>query len=91
MPCFSSFLAETRSSSSITAQLKDFAEGSFQLCRIDVTKNCNFVGVIASAPWQATFVTTALTFTDEALARAASAPGGAQTVTDTTTRPAKAP
>src|SRR5262245_51163389 len=43
VPCFSSFLAETRSSSSITAQLKDFAEGEFALCRIDVTKNCNFV------------------------------------------------
>ncbi|HET8550818.1 MAG TPA: hypothetical protein VFL57_22575, partial [Bryobacteraceae bacterium] len=27
VPCFSSFIAETRSSSSITAQLKDFAEG----------------------------------------------------------------
>jgi hypothetical protein len=141
VPCFSSFLAETRSSSSITAQLKDFAEGSFQLCRIDVTKNCNFVGVInggtalqytfsgtvtnngagtvydvevvdtpgnatgtqtpanpipvvpstlgpgASGTWSATFVTTALSFTDEALARAASAPGGAKTVTDTTTAP----
>ena len=46
VPCFSSFLAETRSSSSITAQLKDFAEGSFDLCKITVTKNCNFVGVI---------------------------------------------
>src|SRR5262245_5528995 len=138
VPCFSSFLAETRSSSSITAQLKDFAEGSFNLCKITVTKNCTFGGVInegttlqytfsgtvtnagagtvfdvqvvdtpgsavgtqtppnpipvaaslssgASAPWTATFVTTALMFTDEALARAASAPGGAQTVTDTTT------
>ena len=141
VPCFSSFLAETRSSSSITAQLKDFAEGEFALCRIDVTKNCNFVGVVnngtqlqytfsgtvtnngagtvydaevvdtpgnatgtqtppnpipvvpstlapgASGTWQATFVTTALSFTDEALARAASAPGGAKTVTDTTTAP----
>src|SRR6266508_6045922 len=46
VPCFSSFLAETRSSSSITATLKDFAEGSFALCGITVTKNCNFVGVI---------------------------------------------
>jgi hypothetical protein len=140
VPCFSSFLAETRSSSSITAVLKDFAEGSFDLCAIDVTKNCNFVDVInggtelqytfsgtvtnngagtvydvqvidtpgnttgtqtpanpitvaaslapgASAPWSATYVTTALTFTDQADARAASSPGGAQTVTDTTTAP----
>src|SRR6266496_4146598 len=140
VPCFSSFLAETRSSSSITATLKDFAEGSFALCGITVTKNCNFVGVVnggtalqytfsgtvtntgagtvydvevvdtpgnatgtqtppnpipvaasiapgASAPWSATFVTTSLGFTDQALARAASAPGGVQTVTDTTTAP----
>ena len=139
VPCFSSFLAETRSSSSITATLKDFAEGSFNLCKITVTKICDFVGVVnggtqlqytfhgtvtnngagtvydvqvvdtplnvtgtqtppnpisvaasiasgASANWgPVTFVTTALSFTDQAVARAASAPGGAQTVTDTTT------
>jgi uncharacterized repeat protein (TIGR01451 family) len=30
--CFSSFLAETRSSTSLTAQLKDFALGAFNLC-----------------------------------------------------------
>src|SRR6266496_1177682 len=139
VPCFSSFLAETRSSSSITATLKDFAEGSFNLCKITVTKICDFVGVVnggtqlqytfhgdvtnngagtvydvqvvdtplnvtgtqtpanpisvaasitsgASANWgPVTFTTTALTFTDQAVAMAASAPGGAQTVTDTTT------
>ena len=140
VPCFSSFLAETRSSSSITATLKDFAEGSFNLCKITVAKTCTFNGVVnngtalqytfngtvtnngagtvydvevvdtpsvsgtqspanpipvgsptpvpsiapgASAPWSATFVTTALTFTDAALARAASSPGGPKTVTDT--------
>ncbi len=139
VPCFSSFLAETRSSSSITATLKDFAEGSFNLCKISVTKICDFVGVVnggtqlqytfhgdvtnngagtvydvqvvdtplnvtgtqtpanpitvaasiasgASANWgPVTFVTDALTFTDQAVAQAASAPGGARTVTDTTT------
>jgi hypothetical protein len=140
VPCFSSFIAETRSSSSITAQLKDFAEGSFDLCKIAVTKTCTFNGVVnngtavqytfsgtvtndgsgtvhnvevvdtpgasgtqtpanpipvaasltagASAPWSATFVTNAsnaLGFTDEVLARAASSPGGVQTVTDTDT------
>lgn len=139
VPCFSSFLAETRSSSSITAQLKDFAEGAFNLCKITVTKICDFVGVVnggtqlqytfhgtvtnngagtvynvqvvdtplnvtgtqtppnpisvaasitsgASANWgPVTFTTTALTFTDQAVAMAAAAPGGAQTVTDTTT------
>lgn len=38
--CFSSFLAETRSSSSFTASLKDFVLDSFPLCSIDVTKDC---------------------------------------------------
>lgn len=37
--CFSSFLAETRSSgSSVQAQLKDFALGAFPVCGIKVTK-----------------------------------------------------
>src|SRR3990167_5088794 len=40
-PCFASFLAETRSSSSQTAQLKDFVLASFPVCGIEVTKLCN--------------------------------------------------
>ncbi|RMH82995.1 hypothetical protein EA796_17615 [Pseudomonas sp. AOB-7] len=40
VPCFSSFLAETRSSRSETAQLKDFVLGNFDVCAIEVTKNC---------------------------------------------------
>ncbi|WP_300652665.1 hypothetical protein [Pseudomonas sp.] len=40
VPCFSSFLAETRSSRSETAQLKDFVLGDFDLCSIAVTKAC---------------------------------------------------
>ncbi len=36
--CFSSFLSETRSSQSLTAQLKDFALGQFDLCRVAVDK-----------------------------------------------------
>ncbi|MBI2688994.1 MAG: hypothetical protein HYX27_22050 [Acidobacteria bacterium] len=40
-PCFSTFLAETRSSQSTTAQLKDFVLGSFQLCSVAVTKACS--------------------------------------------------
>ncbi|WP_172148360.1 MULTISPECIES: DUF7507 domain-containing protein [Pseudomonas] len=40
VPCFSSFLAETRSSRSETAQLKDFVLGDFDLCAIEVTKEC---------------------------------------------------
>jgi hypothetical protein len=138
VPCFSSFLAETRSSSSITATLKDFAEGSFDLCSIDVSKTCEFVGVVnggtelqyrfsgsvtnngagtvydvqvvdtasvsgtqnpanpitvaasiapgASANWgPVLFTTAALSFTNQALAQAASSPGGLRTVTDTVT------
>jgi len=38
--CFSSFLAETRSSTSQTATLKDFALGSFNTCDIDIAKTC---------------------------------------------------
>lgn len=38
--CFSSFMAETRSSHSETAELKDFALGDFDLCSIDVEKKC---------------------------------------------------
>ena len=40
VPCFSSFLAETRSSRSETAQLKDFVLGDFNLCALEVTKQC---------------------------------------------------
>lgn len=39
--CFTSFLAESRSSTSITAVLKDFAGGGFPVCGIDVTKVCS--------------------------------------------------
>lgn len=38
--CFSSFMAETRSSSSFTASLKDFVLGDFELCGIAITKDC---------------------------------------------------
>jgi len=40
VPCISSFLAETRSSRSETAQLKDFVGGSFPVCGISATKQC---------------------------------------------------
>jgi hypothetical protein len=40
LPCITSFLAETRSSSSVTADLKDFVAGSFELCKIGITKAC---------------------------------------------------
>jgi hypothetical protein len=38
--CFTSFMAESRSSSSFTASLKDFVLDSFPVCAISVTKAC---------------------------------------------------
>jgi hypothetical protein len=40
IPCFSSFLMETRSSQSTTAVLKDFLTGSFPICGLNITKSC---------------------------------------------------
>ena len=37
--CFSTFMAVTRASTSLTAALHDFALGGFQLCGIEVTKS----------------------------------------------------
>lgn len=39
-PCFSSFLLETRSSTSVTATLKDFVLGQIDTCKIEVDKTC---------------------------------------------------
>ncbi|WP_330970209.1 hypothetical protein, partial [Lysobacter sp. A3-1-A15] len=39
-PCFSSFMAMTRTSASTSAQLKDFALGDFSLCDMAVAKAC---------------------------------------------------
>lgn len=38
--CFTSFLAETRSSHSVDAVLKDFVHGSFNLCSVSADKSC---------------------------------------------------
>ncbi len=40
VPCFASFLEETRSSQSVTAVLKDFLLGSFPVCSMTITKAC---------------------------------------------------
>jgi hypothetical protein len=45
-PCFASFMAETRSSTSVTAVLKDFVLGEFPVCGIAINKDCT-TGVIA--------------------------------------------
>ena len=39
-PCFASFLAETRSSTSVSAVLKDFVLGAFPVCGVNITANC---------------------------------------------------
>ena len=41
LPCFASFLVETRSSQSTTAVLKDFIAGNFPVCSVSITKNCD--------------------------------------------------
>ena len=46
LPCFSSFVFETRSSTSIDATLKDFVAHEFPLCGIDTTKACDGNGVL---------------------------------------------
>ena len=40
VPCFSSFLEETRSSPSTTATLKDFLLGPITLCGMSISKSC---------------------------------------------------
>ena len=40
LPCFSSFLMETRSSHRANAQLKDFVLGSLDTCKLSVAKQC---------------------------------------------------
>ena len=39
-PCISNFLAETRSSDSLSADLKDYVHGKFELCGIGISKSC---------------------------------------------------
>lgn len=43
--CFSTFLAETRSSTSISSTLKDFVLGEFPVCDIAVEKTCDVVSL----------------------------------------------
>ncbi len=41
IPCFTSFLAVTRSSTSLTSQLKDFVLNEFKLCSVTVDVDCH--------------------------------------------------
>jgi hypothetical protein len=45
LPCFTSFLEETRSSQSTTAVLKDFLAGGFPVCGLSVSKSCGTAAV----------------------------------------------
>lgn len=45
--CFSSFLAETRSSHELSAQLKDFALGRFEVCALDVRKDGDILSKVS--------------------------------------------
>ena len=56
--CFSSFLAETRSSAQFSATLKDFALGSFPLCSLSVSKTCAVTN--CSKPFNVDFTATVL-------------------------------
>lgn len=57
--CFSNFMAETRTSHSETAALKDFALGTFDLCSINVEKICVADSQVVN-PADETFTTTHL-------------------------------
>jgi hypothetical protein len=46
IPCLSTFLAETRTAQSETAQLKDFALGEFELCGFNVAKTAPAIGKV---------------------------------------------
>ncbi len=46
LPCFSSFLIETRSSQSPSAVLKDFVSGNFNICKLNATKSCAGPGTL---------------------------------------------
>jgi hypothetical protein len=60
--CFSTFMAETRSSHSETAELKDYAIGDFNLCDVTVAKRCK-VGTTPVIDPTGTFLTTTLDVT----------------------------
>lgn len=48
LPCFSSFMATTRTSTSERASIKNFTSGSFPLCHIAVSKVCNVAELVSA-------------------------------------------
>ena len=63
--CFSSFMVETRSSTSVTATLKDFVLGQFNTCpEVSITKTANDTSICAGETTTYTYtVTNPTTFT----------------------------
>ena len=79
--CFSSFLAETRSSTSKTAQLKDFVLGGFPVCGIEVTKTCSAPsvdsdGVSILTPFNVTITNTGFGAVSDVAIREVDLPAG---------------
>jgi len=56
--CLSSYIAETRSSASVTAELKDLVIGEFDLCSISLTKTPSTPDVCDGKPVTYTYVVT---------------------------------
>jgi len=65
VPCFTTFMAETRSSTSPTATLSDFSPPvSFPLCGLHVTKSCNGPGQVSPDGTSVAYSWTATVFND---------------------------
>src|SRR3989454_8680299 len=60
VPCFSSFLLETRSSQSTTAVLKDFVLGSFPECHLKATKTVQCTSFNANGSFNYTYSGTVI-------------------------------
>lgn len=58
IPCFSFFLAETRSSQELTATLKDWDSGSFYTCGLDIAVNCTEGRILDGVKYEYRFTTT---------------------------------
>jgi hypothetical protein len=63
VPCFSTFMAETRSSSSVGSVLKDFALGQFAFCGLSVQKTGDTLSKVGDS------VTYNITITNTGMAR----------------------
>lgn len=55
VPCYNSYIIETRAANSISSTLQDFVGGGFSVCNIDVTGTCTNPVVEGPNPYVATF------------------------------------